>query len=414
MQKKRVVVTGMGLVSPLGNNLDDFWSNISQGVSGIRPITHFDSTQFPTKLAGEVVDYTPSHFIDLKKSRRMDRYVQFALHAAIQAFSDAKLTLGTFDPYRAHIYIGTATAGQGWVFDQYETFREKGYRKLNPFTAASTFPNAVSSNIAIEFGIKGRCDTISSGCASSLNSVGYGYDAIQADRADLVFVGGSEALLYAPIFGSYSIARVLSTRFDEPARTPRPFDRDRDGTILSEGAGILILESLDHALSRGATIHAEVLGAGFTSDAFHMIAHEPSGIEMAVAMNMALQSANVRSTDIDYVHLHGMGDQSIDRIEVLAAKKIFGDHAQNMSFSAIKSMIGHLQGASGAVELIATILAIRNKLVPPTINLDNPDVDLDLNFTAKIAEHKLIQKAMVNTLGFGGKNASVIIGEYDV
>ncbi len=410
-KSKRVVITGMGVVTPLGNDIDIFWSNLVVGNSGIRKISRFDSEQFPTKIAGEVVDFDPIYYLDSKKANRMDRFVQFALAASSQAVSQSKIDFKVEDPYRIHVYIGTATAGQGWVFEQYEIFREKGYKKLNPFTAASTFPNAASSNIAIEFGIRGRCDTISSGCASSLNAIGYGYDAIINGNADMAIVGGSEAMLYAPIFGSYSKARVLSVRNGFPVSAPRPFDLERDGTILSEGAGMLCIEEMDHALKRNANILCEIAGVGFTTDAFHIIAHEPTGMIMAAAIHMALKGADLKPQDIDYIHMHGMGDKVVDKIETNAIKYAFGDYAYKLNTSAIKSMIGHTQGACGAIELIASIMSMNRDVILPTINLTNPDVDCDLNYTPNNAEFKKINHALVNTLGFGGKNASIIISK---
>ncbi|MFA5271298.1 MAG: beta-ketoacyl synthase N-terminal-like domain-containing protein [Candidatus Omnitrophota bacterium] len=324
MQKKRVVITGMGVIAPNGIGKEDFWNAIKNGVSGINLITRFNPAEFPTKIAGEVKDFDPAKYLDHKMARRIDRFVQLALSCAKMAFVDSSLSLTKENPEKTGVMVGTATAGQGWVFTQYEIFREKGYKKLNPFTAASTFPNAASGQISIEFNINGPSDTISSGCASSSAAIGHAVELIRSGKTDVMFTGGTEALLYPPIFGTYCAARVMSTLNN---RTPKPFDKNRDGIILSEGAAMLILESLEHALNRKARIYAEIAGWGVTCDGFSMMTLKEDGKEMARSIKLALNDAGLTTKNIDYIKAYGSAGELNDRIETKVIKEVFGEDA---------------------------------------------------------------------------------------
>jgi 3-oxoacyl-[acyl-carrier-protein] synthase II len=407
--KKRVVITGVGVVAPNGIGKDEFWNALKAGRSGIKNISSFDPESFPTKIAGEVTDFKPGDFIDLKKSRRMDRFVQFAVSVAKMAVRDSGLIIEEENPARIGVITGTATAGQGWVFTQYEIFRSKGYKKLNPFTAASTFPNASSAQVSLEFKINGPSDTFSTGCSSGGIAMGYALELIRNNKIDAAIVIGSEALLYPPIFGTYCIARIMSTKNGNPIKSPAPFDKNRDGMVLAEGAGCVILESLDHAEKRKASIYAEFAGWGETCDAYHIISPEPQGKEAESSILMAIEDAGIKKKDIDYIKTHGIGGPVNDKIETQLIKRIFGKRAYDIPSPSIKSMIGHTQGACSVVETVSTLLAIKNNVIPPTINYETPDPDCDLDYVPNKARSYGIKHALINTFGFGGKNVVLVI-----
>lgn len=407
--KKQVVITGVGAIAPNGIGIDEFWDALKAGRSGIKKITSFDVEQFPTKIAGEITDFNPEKFLDPKQARRMDRFVQFAVSAAKMAVKDSGLTIREEDPKRVGVVTGTATAGQGWVFSQYEIFRSKGYKKLNPFTAASTFPNASSSQISLEFKINGPSETFSTGCASGGIAMGHALELIRNNKIDIAIVVGSEALLYAPIFGTYCIARVMSTKNGNPIKTPSPFDKNRDGMVLAEGAGCVILESLDHAKKRKASIYAEFAGWGETCDAYHVIATEPQGKEAERAILMAIEDSGIKRESINYVKMHGIGDPLNDKIETQVMKRVFGKKVYDIPVTSIKSMIGHTQGACSVLETVSTVLAMKNSVIPPTINYEIPDPECDLDYVPNKARTCEIKCALINTFGFGGKNVTAII-----
>ncbi len=410
-ENKRIVVTGLGVISPIGIGNDEFWRSLAAGASGIKRITSFDATPFTCTVAGEVTDFNPLDFIDPKKARRLDRFVQLALSAVKLAVADAGLAVESIRKDRVGVAAGTATAGQGWAFQQYEIFREKGYKRLNPFTAASTFPNACSSAISIELNVTGPSATFSSGCVSGAEAIGYAISLIKSGRVDAMIVCASEALLYPPIFGSYCASNLLTKANGIPSTTPRPFDKTRDGIALSEGAGAMILETAKAARQRGARIYAEIPGYGETCDAFHPIAEEPSGIQPAEAMRLALLDAGVSVEDVDYIKLHGTGDPVGDIIETRALKSLFGKRSYDIPMSSIKSMIGHSQGACGIIELVAATRALREDLIPPTINYKEPDPECDLNYCPNVSVKAKIKIALANTFGFGGKNVAIVISE---
>lgn len=406
---KRVVITGVGAIAPNAIGIDEFWDALKTGKSGIKKITSFDTEQFPTKVAGEITNFTPEKFLDLKQARRMDRFVQFAVSVAKMAVKDSGLVIKEEDAKRIGVVTGTATAGQGWVFAQYEIFRSKGYKRLNPFTAASTFPNASSSQISLEFKINGPSETFSTGCASSGIAMGRALELIRNNKIDIAIVVGSEALLYAPIFGTYCIARIMSTKDGNPIKTPAPFDKNRDGMVLAEGAGCVILESLDHAKKRKAPIYAEFVGWGETCDAYHVISTEPQGKEAERAILMAIEDSSIKRDDINYVKMHGIGDPINDKIETQVMKRVFGKKAYDIPATSIKSMIGHTQGACSVLETVSTVLAMKNNMIPPTINYETPDPDCDLDYVPNKARAYEINCALINTFGFGGKNVVLVV-----
>ncbi|MFA5144003.1 MAG: beta-ketoacyl-[acyl-carrier-protein] synthase family protein [Candidatus Omnitrophota bacterium] len=407
--KKRVVITGVGAIASNSIGIDEFWDALKAGKSGIKKITSFDTKQFPTKVAGEITDFNPEKFLDLKQARRMDRFVQFAVSVAKMAVKDSGLNIKEEDSKRIGVITGTATAGQGWVFTQYEIFRSKGYKRLNPFTAASTFPNASSSQISLEFKINGPSETFSTGCASGGIAMGHALELIRNNKIDIAIVVGSEALLYAPIFGTYCVARIMSTKDGSIIKTPAPFDKNRDGMVLAEGAGCIILESLDHAKKRKAQMYAEFIGWGETCDAYHIISTEPHGKEAERAILMAIEDSGIKLDDINYVKMHGIGDSVNDKIETQVMKRVFGKKAYDIPMTSIKSMIGHTQGACSVLETVSTVLAMKNSMIPPTINYETPDPECDLDYVPNNARSYKISCALINTFGFGGKNVSLII-----
>lgn len=412
MEKRRVVITGVGLVTPLGTSKEEFWDSLHQGRTGVKKITSFDPTGFPTQLAGEVQDFDPSAFIDLKKARRMDRFVQFAVASAKMAVADADIDIQRENREKIGVFAGTATAGQGWVFRQYEVFQEKGFEGLNPFTAASTFPNAASTHVSLEFRLTGISDTVSSGCASSSAAIGLAFDAIRTGKMDAMFVVGSEAPLYAPIFGAYCAARLMSRLNGSIPQAPRPFDKNRDGIVLGEGGGAVILEELEHALNRGAHIYGEIIGWASTCDAYNMIGYDPEGTQFIRAIQLAIESASISPSDISYIKAHGSGEPITDKIETKVIKAVFGKRAYEVPMSSVKSMIGHTQGASGVIELIATLLAMEASRVPPTINYETFDPECDLDYVPNVSRDRDIDVVLSNVMGFGGKNVSILVKKF--
>ena len=412
-QKRRVVVTGVGVITAAGSGKQEFWSSLSQGRSGISLISAFDTTEFTTKFAGEIKTFDPSQHIDLKRLKRMDRTSQLAVACAKMAVNDAGLDFASGKQRldRAGVIIGTAMAGHGYILNQHTTLMQKGPMRINPFTALASFPDACASNISIELGITGPSFSIATACSSASDAGGYAFDAIRNGSLDLLIMGGAEASIYPGILAAFCVARALSTRNDEPQKASRPFSRDRDGFVLGEGAGILVLEEYEHAKVRGAHIYAEILGHGMTCDAYHMTVPDPEGKEACRAMQMALADAGKTIHDIDYINAHGTSTSLNDKTETLIIKKAFGDQAYKIPISSTKSMIGHLIGAAGSVELVATLLAMENQEIPPTINFSSPDPECDLDYVPNQSRKAKIQTAMKNSFGFGGKNSVLIVGK---
>ena len=410
--KRRVVVTGLGVISSIGIGKQVFWESLSLGRSGIVPITAFDASAFTTRFAGEIRDFDPAQYIDFKRLKRMDRTSQLAVACAKMAVQDAGLDFqknGARE--RSGVIIGTAMAGHGYILNQHAILMEKGPMRINPFTALAAFPDACASNISIELGITGPSFSLSTACSSASDAGGYAFEAIRSGAMDFLIMGGAEASIYPGILAAFCVARALSTRNEEPQKASRPFSMDRDGFVLGEGAGILVLEEYQHAKARGAHIYGEILGHGMTCDAYHMTAPDPEGKEAARAMRTALANAGVSASDVHYINAHGTSTPLNDKTETLIIKKVFGERASQIPISATKSMIGHLIGAAGAVELIATLLAMENSEIPPTINYSSRDPECDLDYVPNQSRKCKIQIAMKNSFGFGGKNSVLILGK---
>jgi 3-oxoacyl-[acyl-carrier-protein] synthase II len=408
---RRTVITGMGAVTPLATDLRSFWDGLLSGKSGIGPIELVDTKEFKVKFGGEVKNWTPEKFFDTKAVRRMDRFSQFAMVAALEAIKDSGFEVAKEDAFRCGAIVGSGIGGLTEYEEQHTKFMQGGGpRGVSPFVIPKMMPNAAPGNISIHFGLAGPSRAISTACASAADAIADALRCIQRDDADVMITGGAEAAITYMGLGGFISARALSSRNDNPRAASRPFDKDRDGFVLSEGAGILVIEELEHARRRGARIYAELLGAGCSSDAYNITAPHPEGIGAARAMQLALKDARVSPSDIDYINAHGTSTDLGDAAETLAVKKVFGEHARKVAISSTKSMIGHLLGASGGVELIATVMSIKHGIVHPTINLDTPDPACDLDYVPKAARKMPVRHAISNSFGFGGHNSSLVVG----
>ncbi|MFA5362952.1 MAG: beta-ketoacyl-ACP synthase II [Candidatus Omnitrophota bacterium] len=411
MSKRRVVITGLGIVAPNTVGKENFWQALIEGKSGIRRITRFDPTPFPTKIAGEV-DLDISQFIDYKKARRMDRTTHLAIAATKLAFTDSQLDLAACNPERIGVILATTMAGKGFTLNEYENaYRTKGPMKINTFTAIASFPDAAASCISLEFGLQGPSFSLSTACSSSSDALSIARDLIQKNVVDSVIVGGSDAPLFAPIFSSFCVLRALSKKTDAPETASRPFDRLRDGFVLSEGAGVLILEELEYAQKRKSHMYGEILGVSSTCDAYHMTSPDPQGQQAERALRLAIQDAGIKPHDIDYINAHGTSTPLNDKIETIVIKRVFGDRAKEIPVSSTKSIIGHTIAAAGALEICAALLALEKGIIHPTINQEAPDPECDLNYVpnkAITAHPKIILK---NSFGFGGKNSALVLGK---
>ena len=411
MSKRRVVITGMGAVTPLGSSVDRFWDGLVSGRSGIGPLTLFDSSRFDTRFAGECRNFDPTRWIDAKKAKRLDRFAQFALAAAMDAVADSGLDFSREDPYRAGVIIGSGIGGIHELQQQHVRLLEKGPSKVSAFTIPKLMVNAGTGNISIHFGLRGPSSAVSTACASATNAMGDALRSIQRGECDIVISGGSEAAVTEIAVGAFNAMRALSTRNDDPEHASRPFDKTRDGFVMGEGAGVLIFEELEHATKRGARILAEVLGFGMSSDGTHITQPDEGGKSAAVAMSNCLVDAGVAPAELDYINAHGTGTVLGDVAETRAIKTVLGDYARRVAISSTKSAVGHLLGASGGVELVACVLAIVNRTVPPTINLHQPDPECDLDYVPNQARDLPVRRAMSNSFGFGGHNACLLIGQ---
>jgi 3-oxoacyl-[acyl-carrier-protein] synthase II len=408
---RRVVVTGLGTVNPLALNVATYWKALCAGRSGIGPITLFDSSAFKVHFAGEVKDFDPVALLgDARKVRRLDRFAQFALVAAQQAVRDSGIDFSREDPFRCGVIVGSGIGGIGEFEEQNRNYYEGGPNRISLFVIPKMIANAAAGNLSIEFKLSGPNSAVTTACASAANGISDACRAIQWDYADVVLSGGSEAAITPMGLGGFVNMRAVSTRNDDPAAASRPFDRDRDGFVLSEGAGIVVLEELEHARRRGAPIYAELLGCGSTADAYHITSPHPCGLGAAQAMRLALKDARLNPEDIDYVNAHGTSTPQGDKAETEAIKAVFGDHARRLAISSTKSMTGHLLGASGGIELIACIQSLRTGVIHPTINYETPDPDCDLDYVANIARETRVRRAISNSFGFGGHNCSLIVG----
>ena len=408
-----MVVTGMGAITPFGVGVEKLWKGLVNGESAIRRITRFDPSRLDARIAGEVPDFDPLEHIDKREAKRMDRFTQFAVTAAGQALRDAGLTVSELDPDRVGVLIGSGIGGIETLLGQHLALLEKGPGRISPFFIPMMIANMAAGHVAIYYGAKGpNCTTVTA-CASSANAIRDAFDIIRQGEADVMVAGGSEAPLVELAFAGFCSMKALSTRNEEPERACRPFDRERDGFVMSEGAGVLVLESEDHALRRGARIYGEILGCGMTADAYHITAPDPEGEGGARSMARALHDAGIAPGQVDYINAHGTSTPANDRTETMGIKRVFGEHARTIPVSSTKSMIGHLLGAAGAVELIATILTIKEGIIPPTINYENPDPDCDLDYVPNRARPADVRVALSNSFGFGGQNVSIVVGRYD-
>ena len=418
MELKRVVVTGIGAVTPLGNNVEETWNNLVNGVSGVAPITLFDATNFKTKFAAEVKDLNVNEYIDRKEARKMDRYTHLALIAAQQAVADSAMDLESIDKNRIGVVMGVGIGGIKTFENEvmYYGKNEENGPKFNPFFIPMMIADIASGYISIKYGFHGPNYTTTSACASSSNALADAFNLIRLGKANVMVTGGAEAAICATGVGGFNAMHALSTRNDEPEKASRPFSASRDGFVMGEGASVLILEELEHAKARGAKIYAEMVGAGMSADAHHITASHPEGLGAKLVMEMALDDAGLKPEDIDYINVHGTSTPVGDISEAKAIKQVFGDAAFKLNISSTKSMTGHLLGAAGAVEAMASILAVKNDVVPPTINHEagdeDPEIDYNLNFTFNKAQKREVRAAISNTFGFGGHNACVVFKKY--
>lgn len=416
MRLKRVVVTGMGALTPIGNTVPEYWENLIRGKSGAAPITRFDASKFKTQFACEIKNFNPNDHLDRKEARKQDPYTQYAMVATAEAMMDSQINIETIDPDRAGVIWGSGIGGIKTFYDEVSTFAKgEGTPRFNPFFIPKMIADIAAGMISIKYGFRGPNFSTVSACASSSNALIDAYNYIRLGKADIIITGGSEASVNEAGVGGFNALKALSTRNDDPATASRPFDKDRDGFVLGEGAGTLILEDYDHAIKRGAKIYAEVMGGGLSADAHHITAPHPEGLGAKKVMQNALDDAEMKPEDIDYINVHGTSTPLGDIAESKAIKTVFGTHAYNLNISSTKSMTGHLLGAAGAIESIAAILAIKNNTIPPTINNHNIDEELDnkINFTLNKAQKREVKAVLSNTFGFGGHNASVIFKEFD-
>lgn len=408
MAARRVAVTGLGVVSPVGNDVGSFWESLKAGRSGIGPITCVDTSELPVKIAGEVKDFDPSRRMDGKEARKMDRFSQFAIYAAMEAMEDARLTRDKLDPFATGVCLGTGQGGSTSIEEAFVRMCERGPGRIPPMTVVKSLANFGAANIALNVGARGPCQCIVTACAAGTDAIGTALRWIRDGHAELVFAGGSEACITKLGIGAFSMIQALSTRNDEPTRASRPFDKGRDGFVMAEGAGVLVLEDWDRAVARGARIYCELAGFGTTCDAHHLTAPDPEGLGVSRAMSLAVADAGLKPEDVDYVSAHGTSTPMNDPIETKAIKHAFGEHARKLMVSSVKSMTGHCIGAAGAVEAVAAVLTIRDQWVPPTINLEDPDPECDLDYVPNLGRAAVVRAVVKNSMGFGGQNAAIV------
>lgn len=409
---RRVVITGVGLVTPLGSDKFEFWNNLVEGKSGISAVESFDVSQYPCRIAGEIKDFDPACYMEKKEAKRVDRYTQLGIAAALQAWRDAGLDSIELDKDEIGVLVGSGIGGIQTIEQQLEVLRVKGPRRVSPFLVPALIANMASGYISIILGLRGPNSTVVTACATSTHAVGDAWHIIGRGEAEIMLAGGAEATISHLAFSGFSSARALSTRNNEPERASRPFDLKRDGFVMGEGAGIVILEALEHALSRNATIYGEIVGYGMSGDAYHMTAPDPEGQGAFLSMRRALDRASVKPEEVDYINAHGTSTEFNDKIETMAIKKLFGEHAYKLPVSSTKSMTGHLLGAAGAVELIATLLIMQYQLIHPTVNYEYPDPDCDLDYVPNQARNAVVNLAISNSFGFGGTNATLAVKRY--
>lgn len=408
MSKRRVVVTGLGLVTPVGNTVDTTWKALLSGKSGIAPITKFDASEFTTRFSGSVKDFDVEQYVTKKDARKMDLFIQYGMAAGIQAIQDSGLDMSKENPGRVGTAIGAGMGGM-WLIEQgHSALMNGGPRKVSPFFVPSTIINMISGHLSIMFGMKGPNFAVTTACATGVHNIGFAARTIAYGDADVMVAGGAEDVTSPLGVAGFGAAKALSTRNDDPTAASRPWDKDRDGFVIGDGAGVMVMEEYEHAKARGATIYGELVGFGMSGDAFHMTSPPSDGAGAAAAMVNAINDAKLSLEQIGYINAHGTSTPAGDKAEAAAVKSVFGDHAYNVLVSSTKSMTGHLLGAAGAVEAIFTLLALRDQAVPPTINLDNPDEGCDLDFVAHTARDVKLDYALCNSFGFGGTNGSLL------
>lgn len=410
--KKRVVITGLGCVTPIGNNKEDFWKNIKAGICGIDTVTRFDASTFQTQIAGEVKDFNPEEYINKKEIKRLDKFTQYAIAASKMAVEDSKLNLDSINKDRMGVIIGTGIGGVETIEQQHKTLLEKGNKRVSPFLVPMMIGNMASGQVSIFLGAKGPNTNVCTACASGTHSIGDAFKIVQRGDADIMVAGGSEAPITPLAFAGFCNMKAMSTRNDDPKTASRPFDKDRDGFIMGEGSGVLILEELEHALKRNANIYAEIVGYGLTADAYHMTTPAENGEGAARSMEMALKDGDVPIEEVDYINAHGTSTYYNDKLETQAIKTVFKEKAYDLCVSSTKSMTGHLLGAAGGIEAVVCAMSIKDNFIPPTINVQNLDEELDLDYVLNKGRDKKVRYALSNSLGFGGHNASIVLKKY--
>jgi len=409
--KRRVVVTGMGAVTSLGCKVDELWARILKGESGVGPLERLDVTNYPVRFGGEIRNWSVDGYLDAKDVKRFDRFVQFTHVAGVNAVNDSGIDFSKDNPWRCGVILGSGIGGLETIETQHQRLLDKGPERVSAFTIPKLIGNAASAQLSIQYGLRGPNQVVVTACASATNAIGDAFKLIRGDEADVVVTGGSEAALTYIGLSAFAAMRALSQRNDDPTRASRPFDRDRDGFVLSEGAGLMILEELEHAKARGAHVYGEMYGYGVSCDAGHITAPDKDGVGAAYAMSQAIKDAGINPSDVDYINAHGTSTTLGDVAETIGMKSVFQEHAHKLSISSTKSQLGHLLGASGGVELILSLLAIRDGVIPPTINLDTPDPECDLDYTPNQPRERAISVAMSNSFGFGGHNGSLVFGK---
>jgi 3-oxoacyl-[acyl-carrier-protein] synthase II len=412
MNKRRVVVTGIGAVTPLGNDVETTWKNLIEGVSGVGPLSRVNADEYPAKVAAQLKDFQIEAFVDRKDARKMDRFTHYAVAASMMAVKDADLTITDEMAPRVGVWIGSGIGGMETFENQFETFQNKGYRRVSPFFVPMIIPDMGAGQVSIMLGAKGMNSCTVTACASGTNSIGDAFKVIQRGDADVMVTGGAEAPITKMSVAGFCANTALSFNPD-PQKASRPFDKNRDGFVIGEGAGIVVLEELEHALARGAKIYAEIVGYGATGDAYHITSPAPGGEGGARAMKMAIADGGLTPEEIDYINAHGTSTDYNDKYETFAIKEVFGEHAYKVAVSSTKSMTGHLLGAAGGIEAIFTVLAIQEGIIPPTINYETPDPECDLDYVPNKARQKEIKTAISNSLGFGGHNATIAFRKYE-
>ena len=409
--RRRVVVTGMSVVTALALDLEDFWDKLCAGKSGISQLQRFDVSDFKVRFGGEIKDFDPTEFVPERELRRLDRFVQFAMYGAHKAVKQSGVDFSQGDPWRNGVLIGSGIGGLNEIEEQHSVLFDRGPNRVSPFMIPKLIVNAASGNVSVRFGLRGPNSAVATACASASNAIGDAFKLIQNDMADVMITGGSEAAITPMGLSGFARMSALSTRNDNPQAASRPFDKERDGFVLSEGAGIVVLEEYEHARARGAKIYGEVLGYGMSADGSHITAPDPEGTGAAYAMSAALRDARLDSSAIDYINAHGTSTPLGDKAETVAIKRVFQDRAKQVMISSTKSQLGHLLGASGGVEFVVAVMALMNQVAPPTINLDNPDPECDLDYIPHHARSTKLEKVLSNSFGFGGHNACLIVGK---